>query len=130
MKRIRIFLKYMGIAILSLAAWHCNTADEPPIKVLSPKAGDRFKAAETVKIVTRTDYSRVAGNLSAIYSADSGKKWELILSAAHHDGMALDTFPFPLKDFGFGAGTSPMLKIKEYGTQGKTADIGFIHVDP
>jgi hypothetical protein len=134
-KLIRDFAKCMGLCLLSLAAWRCDTTEtkdpvpSSPIKILAPKNGDRFKATDTVKIITETDYSKVAGNLSAIYSADSGKSWDLVKSAAHHDGLARDTFPFYPPDFGFTAGMQAHLKIKEYGVGGKIAEFGFIHID-
>jgi hypothetical protein len=127
--------RIIGLVLLSLTAWNCDTAepDEPapnsPIQVITPNAGARFHAADTVKIITETDYSKVAGNLSAIYSADSGKSWDLVLSAAHKDGVARDTFPFFPKDFAFAAGQSVKLEIREYGTGGRREEIGFIHLD-
>lgn len=117
--------------LLGLAG--CPTEDKArsPIQVLQPKDGSRFRMTDTVRIITETDYSRVAGTLSAIFSTDSGKVWRLILSAPHHNGVALDTFPFPLADHGdtIRAGTSIRLRMKEYGATGIFEDIGYIHIE-
>lgn len=132
---MRKLSKCMGLLLLSFSLWHCDTAEpaasaaKSPIQVLGPKAGTRYLTTDTVKIITETDYSKVAGNLSAIFSPDSGKSWELILSAPHHDAVARDTFPFLAKDFGFGAGQSLLLQIREYGTGGRREDIGYVHFD-
>lgn len=114
----------------------CDTADpEPPasispITVLQPKAEARFKATDTIKIITESDYSKFNGNLSAVYSADSGKKYDLILSAPHNKtGIARDTFPFLAGDFGFAAGQKVKLQVWEYGVGGIRVDIGFVQID-
>jgi hypothetical protein len=112
----------------------CPTEDKAassPIKVLQPKDGARYRMTDTVRIITETDFTRVAGNLSAIFSTDSGKVWRLVLSAPHHDGLARDTFPFPLADHGdtIRAGSEVKLRMKEYGATGIHEDIGYIHIE-
>ena len=135
MVRVQEVLKRIGIVLFPVLALHCNSTDSgsnpatSPIKVLQPKAGAQVKATDTLKIITESDYTRIAGNLSAIFSLDSGKNWDLILSAAHHDALARDTFPFLPKDFGIAAGQNVKLQIKEYGTGGLIEEIGFIQVD-
>jgi hypothetical protein len=135
MAAAKSFLKLPSIIVLSMLVMHCNSSDPgpdvsaSPIKVLAPRAEARFTAADTIMIISECDYSKVAGNLSAIFSPDSGKTWELILSAAHHNGVAKDTFPFFPKDFGILAGQKVKLQLKEYGTASLSKDIGFIHID-
>ena len=127
----------IGKPALVLAAWlilaGCPTEESSrsPIKVLQPKDGSRYKMTDTVQIITETDFTRVAGNLSAIFSTDSGKGWRLVLSAPHHDGVARDTFPFPLADHGdtIRAGSKVKLRMQEYGAAGIFQEIGFIHID-
>lgn len=110
----------------------CPTEDkvQSPIKVLQPKDGARFRMTDTVQIITETDYTQVAGTLSAIFSTDSGKVWRLVLSAPHHNGLARDTFPFPLADHGdtIRAGSRVRLRMKEYGATGIFEDIGYIQI--
>lgn len=129
----RVIKKQVVGMFLMLGLMGCPTEETPrsPIKVLQPKEGSRYKMTDTVHIITETDYTQVAGTLSAIFSADSGKVWRLILSAPHHNGLARDTFPFPLSDHGdtLRAGTRVKLRMKEYGAGGIIQEIGFIHIE-
>lgn len=130
--KIQGILKWAAMAMFPLVLQGCNATDgDPasPIRILQPKAGDRFKASDTIKIITETDYHKVAGNLSAVFSPDSGKSWDLILSAAHKDMLARDTFPFVATDLGFSAGQSVKIQVWEYGVGGIREDIGFVHID-
>jgi hypothetical protein len=132
MLEVRDCHKPVVVISILLGLVGCPTEDEAksPIMVLQPKAEARVKAADTLKIMTESDYSKFAGNLSAIYSPDSGKTWDLILSAPHNKtGVARDTFPFVPKDFGFSAGQKVKLEIREYGATGIKVPIGFIHID-
>lgn len=132
MKVFRDRQRPVVVVLVLLGLVGCPTEDESgsPIKVLQPSVESRYKATDTVKIITESDYSKFAGNLSAIYSPDSGKTWDLILSAPHNKtGVARDTFPFLAKDFGFSAGQKVKLEIREYGATGIKVPIGFIHID-
>jgi hypothetical protein len=84
------------VSLLPILNTGCSTEEDAPapaavIQILSPKAGDTFKLSETIKIVTKTDYTKFTSGITINYSIDSAKTWQLIQSKVRKEGVQTDT---------------------------------------
>jgi hypothetical protein len=83
-------------ALAALGAMQCTTDDAataPTIAILAPKAGQTFKATDTVLVITQSDYSKFTSGLNFNYSIDSGKTWNFLpsLPRGGRTGIVKDT---------------------------------------
>ncbi|MDB5105915.1 MAG: hypothetical protein JWP91_3604 [Fibrobacteres bacterium] len=118
------------LALLPLLTARCTTEDkaaaEPVIQILSPKTGDSFKLGDTVKIITKSDYTRFTSGITINYSIDSAKSWQLIKSKVRKEGIQMDTLSWIQSEDSpdITAGPGVMLQVYDY-TKKFPAKTGF-----
>lgn len=124
-------LPWLACALaLPLLTARCTTEDKPAeeavIQILSPKAGETFALGDTVKVVTRSDYTRFTSGITINYSIDSAKTWQLIQSKVRKEGVQMDTLEWVPSEQSpdITAGPGVMLQVYDY-TKKFPAKTGF-----
>jgi hypothetical protein len=87
------------------------------MQLLSPAGGESFRTGDTVRVITRCDYSKFSSGINIAVSLDSGVVWDLVCSRPRLSGVANDTFAWtPGQDYSDSAlvGSGVLVKISDY----------------